>query len=240
MNYGAAKIFSKVILADKKVKIKLLGDSITHGVGGEGYKQDGESFISGFARNTNGYCWANLLRDYMESSFNCEVINNGCSGVTIEFIIDNFDTLVDTEDDIVICTIGTNNRHQYVVNGPKMEKEDMLTKFYENIIKLNEKFGNAGKDVIFVANIPASAENEMDKADYWRILHMNDIHDAYVKASFACGFPLVDLYSRFLQYCNLKNIALDSLLADGLHPNNAGYDVMFDILLDELGIAKKV
>ena len=32
--------------------------------------------------------------------------------------------------------------------------------FYGNIIKLYDKFKEVGKDVIFIANIPASAEDE--------------------------------------------------------------------------------
>jgi len=39
MNTEIVKIFSKVVLARNTVKIKLLGDSITHGVGGSGYRE---------------------------------------------------------------------------------------------------------------------------------------------------------------------------------------------------------
>ena len=48
------------------LRIKLLGDSITHGVGGTGFCQDGEPIVQNFARNPNGFCWAKLLKEYLE------------------------------------------------------------------------------------------------------------------------------------------------------------------------------
>ena len=53
MNREAAKIFSKVILPDRKIRIKLLGDSITHDVGGTGFKQDGEFIVTKFTNRNN-------------------------------------------------------------------------------------------------------------------------------------------------------------------------------------------
>lgn len=239
MNIPVAKIISKVVLAEKTVKIKLLGDSITHGVGGTGFSQNGEPIAEGFARNKDGYCWAKLFKDYMEEQFNCTVTNNACTGTKIEFIIDNFEQLVG-DDDIVICTIGTNNRALYFADGPKRTKHQHMEIFYNNIITLYNKFKEAGKDVIFVANIPASVQNEKDGVDFWRVIHMNDINDLYMKASTVCGFPFISMYQLFLEYCEQKEICVDSLLADGLHPNDNGYEVMFNLLLKELGIGKKL
>ena len=51
----------------------------------------------------------------MEKQFNCIVTNNACSGATIGFIINNFEKFVGFDDDIVICTISTNNRAQYLI-----------------------------------------------------------------------------------------------------------------------------
>ncbi|MBQ2376785.1 MAG: hypothetical protein II297_00125, partial [Clostridia bacterium] len=125
-------------------------------------------------------------------------------------------------------------------NGPKHTKQEHMDIFYNSILKLYDMFKVAKKDVIFVANIPASAENEKDGQDYWRIFHMNDVNDLYMKASVACGFPLISMYSLFLEYCELKDIRVDSLLGDGLHPNDAGYDVMFKLMLKALGIGRRV
>lgn len=235
MNTEVSKIFSKVKYSNKRVRIKLLGDSITHGVGGTGFVQNGDKIVEGFSRSPDGYCWANELKKYMEKNFNCEVINNGCTGTKIEFILEHFDVLVDEDDDIILCTIGTNNRNQYFRNGPKCSKEEYMSRFYENIIKLRNRFEGLGKEYVFMANIPASAENEKDGSDFWRVFHMSDVSKLYQKAADECGFPLINLYEKFCQYCDANNLSIDSLLADGLHPNDTGYEIMFRLIMDEIG-----
>ncbi len=225
-------------LIKKNIRIKLLGDSITHGVGGSGFEQNGAPITEGFARNPKGYCWAKRFKEYMEENYGCTVINNGCTGTRIEFIIKNFDALVDPEDDLIICTIGTNNRQFYFQDGEKPTREEYGSRFFENIKTLYGLFEKADKKVIFMANIPASSANEQDGAEFWRILHMDDINAIYKAASEKLGFPLISMYELFSAYCDKKGIAVDSLLSDGLHPNDRGYDVMFDLLTAELRVKR--
>lgn len=222
---------------DETVQIKLLGDSITHGVGGTGFEQNGEAITAGFARNPDGYCWANHFKQHLEATLPCRVINNACTGTKIEFVIDRFEELVSPEDDLVLCIIGTNNRHQYFSEGSKKTREIMTEDFSRNIEILYGKFQAAGIPVIFVANIPASEENEKDGEDYWRILHMQDIHDLYASAAEKLEFPLIDLFSLWNGYCAKNGIDPDSLLSDGLHPNDLGEDVIFALMMKALGIA---
>lgn len=239
MNNDVTKIFSRVSRASQTIHIKLLGDSITHGVGGTGFAQNGEPIVDSYARNPYGYCWANKFKEYMESRFNCIVVNNACTGAKIEFILEHFNDLVDDEDDIILCAIGTNNRHQFLDEFPRHTRRAHMEQFYQNIILLNNKFVAARKEVIFVANIPASAKNENGREDLLRLFHMNDVHELYVKASIACGFPLISLYTLFAQWCDSRNVSIDSLLDDGLHPNDAGHDVIFTLLINELGLGEK-
>lgn len=217
-------------------RIKLLGDSITHGVGGDGFSQNGEHIVAEFSRSPEAYCWAKLFAEYMQNEYSINVVNNACTGTNIEFVIKNFDTLVDKEDDLVICTIGTNNRHIYKKDGEKKPREVMLSNFSANIAKLREKFLSEGKKFILIANIPASVANEKDGTDYWRILHMCDINDSYKKAEAEYQFPLISLYDMMNDYCEKNDVSLDSLLCDGLHPNNRGYEVMFELIKTALGI----
>lgn len=236
MNQEAAKIFSRLILADKTVRVKLLGDSITHGVGGSGFEQKGVQIVEGWNRNPDGYCWAKQFKEQLESRYDCKVINNGCTGTNIQFVLEHFEELVDEEDDIILCTIGTNNRHQYFNDLPIHTRREHMEILYRNILKLNDRLKATGKDFILMANIPASAENEKDGPDYYRLFHMNDVCDLYTKAASECGFVLIRMYSLFLQYCKANRVTVDSLLCDGLHPNDAGYDVMYALLMEELGL----
>lgn len=222
--------------SNRTVQIKLLGDSITHGVGGTGFVQDGDVITGGFRQNPNGYCWANLFRDHMEKEYNCRVINHGCTGTKIEFILRNFDELVSKDDDIILCTIGTNNRHQFFREGEKRTREEHIQQFYGNILALVAKFRELGVPVIFNANIPASEENERDGENYWRIIHMNDVNDLYKKASKECSFPMISLYDAFTDYCEKEQVTVDSFLADGLHPNDEGHRIIFYLILRELSL----
>ncbi len=240
MNEKITRITSRLILPERTVRIKLLGDSITHGEGGTGYCQNGEPIVENFRRNPDGYCWARLFREYMEAQYDCRVVNNACTGTNTHFILRNLDALVDPDDDIVICIIGTNNRHQGITEGTRRTRAEHARIFYDSVVKLHERFVDMGKDVIFVANIPAAASNEADGETFWRILHMNDIRDLYMKASVERGFALVDLYTAFLCDCEARGVAMESLLADGLHPNDAGHDAMFRLMLDGLELARRV
>ena len=236
MNTAVAKIMNRLIGADKTVHVKLLGDSITHGVGGTGFAQNGEPIVAGFSRNPDGFCWAKLFKEHLEGDFGCRVINNGCSGTDIQFIIEHFDALVDESDDLIVCTIGTNNRHQYKNTGERRDTEEFAEEFYNNILRLHEMLVGKGKKVIFMANIPASAANERDGNDYWRILHMNDINELYKRASCESGFAFVSIYDRFSSYIEENGIELGSLLKDGLHPNDEGYKLMYKIISEALGV----
>ncbi len=146
-----------------------------------------------------------------------------------------FDSLVSDDDDIIICTIGTNNRHQHRNEGVRRTREEQMRFVYEKILALNEKMKNSGKDYIFVANIPA--DNEEDTPDAWRIIHMNDIHNLYVKAACEHGFAFVDLYTLFSEHCEVHGRTVNSYLADRLHPTDEGYEVMYKLLMKEFGIA---
>lgn len=225
----------KDILTKKpNAKIKLLGDSITHGVGGTGFQQNGEPIVEGFARNPDGYCWAKQFKEFLENNYGCTVTNNACTGTTIQFVIENFDTLVDENDDFILCTIGTNNRHAFFEVGERPTREQHGEAFYNYIIKLYDMLKEKGKNVIFVANIPAAKANEQDGENFWRVLHMDDINAIYKAAAKKAGFPLISMYDLFTAYCKENDLDFESLLADGLHPNDRGYDVMYKLLMKAL------
>lgn len=231
-----AQILQRLLREKAPLRIKLLGDSITHGVGGTGFQQNGEPIVENFARNPEGYCWAKRFAEYMKETYGATVINNACTGTNIQFVIKHFDTLVEAEDDLILCTIGTNNRSINFKTGYKPSREELGEQVYQNMLSLCERFLAAGKPVILMANIPASAKNEQDGDYFWRILHMDDINALWKKAAAEKSLPLISLYDLFSAHCREHSLAVDELLCDGLHPNDRGYDVMYELLLKELKI----
>lgn len=221
-------IMSKIVLSSTTKKIKLIGDSITHGVGGSGFSQDGAVIMNQYGMtwnvNTRGHCWANLLKAYLESKFNCIVNNYGCTGISSHGVVGGLSQLIDADDDIVICMIGTNDRDG---NTPQLN-------FYNNLITIYDYVNDLGKDIIFMSNIPASVTNEAPKA-----YHMEDVDNIIMKASTECNVEYISVFKLFNEYCQTRGITIDSLLLDGLHPNDTGYDVMFNIICYNLGIGRK-
>lgn len=233
---NARELLKEALSKEGKTVIKLLGDSITHGVGGTGFVQNGVHIVNEYSRNPDGYCWANLFKKYMEKKYNCEVLNNACTGTRIEFVLDHLDTLVSPEDDLVICTIGTNNRHQYFKDGPMVTPEEKREAFYKRVIELVGALRERGKRFILVANIPASPAAEKSGADFWRIIHMNDINDIYRRAEAELDFSFISMYELFSEYLTESGTPITELLGDGLHPNDRGYEVMFKLMGEALGI----
>ena len=233
---NVAEIFAKVKNTDKKVRIKLLGDSITHGVGGTGFEQDGEVIVPGWNRNPHGYCWAKRFKEYMEANYNCEVVNNGCTGITAQFVLEHWSEMVDEEDDVILCTIGTNNRNQFFTDAPKHTKEEHMDILYQAVLEIDARLKASGIAYVMAANIPAAAFNEVDGVDFWRVFHMDDVNAIYKKAQAEVGFPFISLYDLFTAYCKEHQITVESLLFDGLHPNDTGYDVIYELLMKEMGV----
>lgn len=237
-------------------RICLVGDSITQGMGSSGFHQydtviDGKTYnVRGNGPNnpnaTSGYKigeylwtsggrrwyealdgngWAHLFKNYMNEKFNIIVRNFGMSGINsgdLKHFINNF---MDTKFnfDCVVLMIGTNNRE--VGN---------LESLYADMNDVIKTIKNYGKDLIIMACIPASIANEKTFS-----VHMEDVHNALRNISCENKIPFISVYNLFIDYCSNKGIKIDTLLQDGLHPNDEGYKVMFQLISNAMGIALK-
>lgn len=229
------KDYSKLIF--NGCNVKLIGNSITAGQGGTNFNSNfntsGGELITNkiwsksWYTNDTGTCWANSLRDYLNQKFGCTVKNYGCPGIGIDQMISAIDDLVREEDELVICMIGTNNRHNM-----------QLSEFYTKLKQLYEIVTiTKGKKCIMMSCMPASVENELSGN---RIFHAEDIDNMYFKLSCEKNIEYISIYKEVLKYCKTKGINIDSLLtSDGLHPNDEGYDVVFMIICMILGFAPK-
>lgn len=222
-----SSILADLIFATETKKIKLIGDSITHGMGSSDFAQSNDFLFNVGAfpqhRNYGVKCWAGMLKAYLEEKFNCTVTNNGASGSTAQNLIDNWDVIVSPDDDVIICMIGTNDRGK------------PLATIYQSVVALYEKAQTNNQRIIFMSAPPASIENETQ----FTACHMEDIDNLYNYVNNTLNVGYISIYKAFLNYCRENDIPIDSLLADGLHPNDTGYQLMFEIVLEALGFGRK-
>lgn len=217
------------ILFDNTKTVKIIGDSITAGVGGTGYETNGEVIYGEKRVNENGHCWANSLKDYLYNKFGVVAKNYGVSGINSRQLFNNISSLVNADDDLVICMIGTNDRHD-TYNGT----DSTVQSYMGNLLKIKHYCDGIGVHVVFMASIPASVENETDGT---RHFHMEDVDMACSKFASENQMEYVSVYKKFIEYCKYTNTTIDSYLSDGLHPNDNGYDVMFYIISNALGFS---
>ena len=207
-------------------KIVLGGDSITHGVGGTGWSQNGRTIITvdgtTWKESPNSYSWANLLIKLLTEQYNCTVTNNGCTGTTSDFWATNINTLLPVDTDLFILTIGTNDRNLATIEKCR---QNILTSF--PVIK--RYCADHDIRLCVFSPIPASQNNEDSKqAKTWQInewlreicfienIEYYNLHDYIYNWYFSKGEPI-------------------GTYADGLHPNDLMYYYMFYaycILLD--------
>lgn len=230
-------VIKSAINSETPLNIKLIGDSIVSGQGGSGFdntENGGGDYIlhvydRDFYSNVKGFCWANMLKDYLYKKFKWNVKNYGVSGIASSTIntTEYLNALVKDDDDIIILSVGSNDR----IWGTPQEFYKRLESLYNNLSKFN-------KPIILISSMPSSVKKETD-GKY--TFHAEDIDNMYMKLSLNKNIEYISMFKEMKTYCNLKNITVESLLSDdGLHPNDNGYEVMFNLICDNLGIASPI
>ena len=149
----------------------------------------------------------------------------GVSGSSSKYPLD-LTTLYDETDDFVIMQFGTNDRHMFYTPDSTCE----------NLIDATNNIKSAtGADVILMASCPAAYQFEYGD-DAVRYYHMWDVRNAVAKASHYFGMPYIDNYDAFMRYADQHDMPFTDLLADGLHPNDLGYKVMYENIMRTLGL----
>lgn len=216
-------------------KIVLGGDSIVHGVGGTGWEQKGEEIITynnrTWNRSPDSYCWAKLFKDYIGSNYNATVTNNGCTGTNSYMWNVNKEQLIPADTDLCVLMVGTNDRN---VRDDAPTKDVQLTKYEENLRGIVDYCHSKGIKILLCSPIPASATDE-ERSD--RAASCFELNGVVQKVCSAYGMPYVNMYNEVFFYAMDNGRDYDSLLADGLHPNDELYRIMFYRLLKATGLA---
>jgi lysophospholipase L1-like esterase len=251
-------VMSVVPQSSKTIKIALLGDSITQGQGSTGfvrydyggynvrgngpdYPDAGADYQVGDLLGTDdasnpkrkwyvaidGNGWGQKLKAYFESKFNCEVSNLGMAGIDSSYLKNHAipDNVIGEDYDICILMIGANDRFSTT-----------LATYYSNFKSACQSLLADGKQVVLIAETPVSVAND---ADPIRNFHMEGVERVTMKVASEFNLQFINLYNEIMDYCLYTGVTIDSLLADGLHPNDTGYEVMFNIITKHLGLSAK-
>lgn len=209
--------------------IKLIGDSITAGSGGSGYRGIKSQFdtdppvISG-NENPQSFSWANLLKYRLEGMLDCEVKNWGTSKYPSLYLSMALPHLIQEEDELIFCTIGTNDR---------LRKGDTIQDFSDRIRSILAYCLAKGKRIVMMSPIPSSAEPSLKDLAYT----ISDVREGLRQVCQQAGVPFLDLHGQFQAELEGCGLPLDAALSDGLHPNDTGYYLMYRAVCALLGLS---
>lgn len=208
----------------KNKNIVFCGDSIVAGMGGSGYSPTGTPIsnkpIHGDEinkRNESGVCWVNSMCTYLSNYNVSSAVNNGISGLNSSELLNHIAEIIPETTDIAIISIGTNDRNnlslETTINNIKMIGEYCLQ---HNITPY------------FLTLIQSTSTGGAYSTTY----EINDAIHTACKHSYSC----FNMFSELNYYIFCNNIELNSILKDGLHPNDNGYNIMFNIAKKLFGL----
>lgn len=209
-----------LVMGVDRPKIVLLGDSIMAGVGSSDYDASGDLVISKtysgnthtIYRNVGGKGWGQRLKAYLESTYpGCSVVNNAWPGVTTWMLSDSMAELVPEDADIAIVQVGTNSRTQ----------SDKTTKIIEPMRTIIQYLKNKGIVPVIMTNTVLRNQTAP-----------NDEHNVRQCIMASCreeGVYCYDVLGEMEHYLFDHDMAASEVLADNLHPNDAGHEVIYNL-----------
>lgn len=228
--FDALTDFMKYIETNDEVKITLIGDSITVGVGSDGYVEAAEGRVvyeeagkTYYEANDAGDSWTSYLKRYFSEHYeHVEVINYGVSGMSTKNAVSHKEEWIGHDLDVVIVQLGTNDRWAC----------SSLQEFEKYFVELLNYIDGESNRMIVVGPPPALSD---DSDDY--NFGMDDVNQVELRVAQENGYVFFSQYDAINAYSRENGIPLEELLqADGSHPVDAGYQVMYSSLYDFLGL----
>lgn len=228
--FDALTEFMKYIETNDDVRITLIGDSITVGVGSEGhvetvggrvvYEDAGKTY---YEADDSGDSWANGLKRYFSEHYeHVEVINNGISGMTTKYALNHKEGWIGHDLDVVIVQLGTNDRWA-------CSSVQEFEKYYVELLNYIDAESNR-----MIVLAPPPTLND-DSPDY--NFGMDDVNQVVLRVARENGYVVFSQYDAIDAYAKENGVPLEELLQkDGTHPQDAGYQVMYLQLYEFLGL----
>ena len=211
-----------------KEVIVAIGDSIT--------QADTHWTVNGH-RNTIQGGWVTRLGNLLEKDFpgEYEVINKGINGDTAPGVLQRLDRdVILLQPDIVIIAIGTNDIFARLSADPSSTPDTYQSTISRIFNKLKR---NLSDTTAFALGMTTSLRkyahirfgNFLPQQDDMQAV-FNDYNNILRKLTKDYKYSYVDLPSQWPEDIEVSW----EFCADGIHPNDAGYDLMTEILYDAL------
>lgn len=218
----------------KGIRIKIIGDSIAAGEGSSmSYNTDELIFEDNgikYYRRIAPNSWWGLLERYLEENYACCALENkGCGGAFSYQILENIDTLVTEEDDLVLILMGLNDR----------KRKNGMKELRYNCNAVVDRLMKDGKMVILLTPNPSTYENEHHSS---RLYHTPDVVAILREVSEEKGVQLIDNYKYIEEYLKDNRLVIEDIIFengcmnDGLHPSDKVQKLIFKNVIETLGI----
>ncbi|OMD32087.1 GDSL-type esterase/lipase family protein [Paenibacillus odorifer] len=207
-------------------KIKLIGDSITEGVGATGHTVPADNPII-FDNGTEIYregdyscrCWANYFREYIAAHYpSISFTNAGIGGKSTRWAMTgaNYQTWLGPGQDLVFVMLGMNDRS---LGDFEMNITNFLA--YVN--------ANCNNMIVMIPN-PTLNDNPSLNVE------VRTINDTIIKVCQKHGYFYISHYVDMLKYVEDSGTPFESLLQtnSGSHPVDEGYMFMWNNIQNKL------
>lgn len=199
--------------SERKYTMVIIGDSFVRGTG---------------AADRHG--WSQMLADDMDEIYNVHI--NGHGGHNIQDILDRMDTdVIDLEPDIVLLQVGINDsryRDSFDTDHevPPAEFKDGLAQFVELIRA--EAYPHT--QIIIVGTTPVDEDlTRPYKPDKQYVNSESKKYDDIIKNVCRENYVrYIDVFSHF------ADRDVEDLLDDGVHPNNEGHKLIYEVVSKNL------
>lgn len=234
-------LFLKMLQNGAVTKIKLIGDSITEGVGVTGHVSpppntqpkifDNGSGTVFYEALYNENSWANFFRNYISQNYpTISFVNAGISGKSAKWGNANKQYWVGSEN-VVFVMLGTNDRWDGTnLSGYKSDLQSFLS-----YVKSKSNF-------MVVMTAPPTLNDYTDATESTLNpeyhFGMKEVDRIITEVCTESGYYHISMYRKFLEYASTGKNPLENILETngGSHPNTSGHLVFWKLLQQEIGV----
>ncbi|PIR62815.1 MAG: hypothetical protein COU65_01470 [Candidatus Pacebacteria bacterium CG10_big_fil_rev_8_21_14_0_10_42_12] len=198
----------------------LFGDSIGFGVGD--YQNGG---------------WATQLRLFIDrnsKSKDSNLINLSISGDTTRGLLDRMKREAtlrirdhEPEEFRFLIAIGTNDSR---INKDDLDNDISIEEFEKNILRLVEIAKNLSREVVLIGLVPVFEKltTPFKEDKHYLVERLEKYNQVLANVATKNNLLFIDMFADW------KQMDLETLFDDGLHPNTKGHQMMFEIIRDIL------